>query len=54
MDFRKYETDDHEERSVTVALMELFSAVARSGVTEDPLAVVCRCLVDCIEEIQFH
>jgi len=53
IDFRQYETEDHEERSVTIALMELFASIARSGATEDPLAVVCRCLVDCIEDIQF-
>jgi len=52
-DLRQYETDDPGERSVTVALMELFAAIARSGVTEDPLAVVCRCLVNGIPEVQF-
>jgi len=48
-----YETNDVEERCVTMAMHDLFASIAASGVTEDPLALVCKSLVRVVDDIDF-
>lgn len=48
-----YQTDDVEERGITCALHDLFTSVATTGSTEDPLVLVCRSLVRHVEAIRF-
>jgi len=47
-----YETGDAEEREMTLAFHDLFMSIAESGATSDPMALICRSLVRCIENIQ--
>jgi len=48
-----YQTDDLQERNTTLALLDMFSSIASIGATEDPLALVCKSMVRCIDAIQF-
>jgi len=48
-----YETEDVEERKVTNALRGLIATIGAAGATEDPLELICTCLVRHTDSIQF-
>jgi len=48
-----YETQDVEERNMTVALHDLFLSIAESGATCDPLSLISRSVVRCVPDIEF-
>lgn len=52
-DSRLYETSDIEERNVTMALRDLFVSVLKSGAAEDPLSIVCKSIVRCVDDVKF-